>query len=119
MTTLHAGVIAVQGDVSRRAGAVERAAEAYGVGAEVIEIRNDDLVPGCDVLLMPSGESTTIPRLLEREGIADGIRAHAETEKPVLATYAGFTVAPRDAKDDHVTMPDLLDAAVSRNAFGR
>ena len=119
MTTLRAGVVAVQGDVSEHADAVERAAEAHGVDAEIVEIRSDGLVPDCDVLLMPGGESTTISRLLEREGIADEIRAHVEAEKPVLATCAGLIVASRDAKDDRVTTLDLLDATVDRNAFGR
>ncbi|WP_148416029.1 pyridoxal 5'-phosphate synthase glutaminase subunit PdxT [Haloferax sp. KTX1] len=119
MTTLRAGVVAVQGDVSEHADAVERAADAHGVDAEIVEIRSDGLVPDCDVLLMPGGESTTISRLLEREGIADEIRAHVDAGKPVLATCAGLIVASRDAKDDRVTTLDLLDATVDRNAFGR
>ncbi|POG53898.1 pyridoxal 5'-phosphate synthase glutaminase subunit PdxT [Haloferax marisrubri] len=119
MTTLRAGVVAVQGDVSEHADAVERAAAAHGVDAEIVEIRSDGLVPDCDVLLMPGGESTTISRLLEREGIDDEIRAHVEAGKPVLATCAGLIVASRDAKDDRVTTLDLLDVTVDRNAFGR
>ncbi|CQR51138.1 MULTISPECIES: pyridoxal 5'-phosphate synthase glutaminase subunit PdxT [Haloferax] len=119
MTTLRAGVVAVQGDVSEHADAVERAADAHGVDAEIVEIRSDGLVPDCDVLLMPGGESTTISRLLEREGIAGEIRAHVDAGKPVLATCAGLIVASRDAKDDRVTTLDLLDATVDRNAFGR
>ncbi|RDZ46222.1 pyridoxal 5'-phosphate synthase glutaminase subunit PdxT [Haloferax sp. Atlit-10N] len=119
MTTLRAGVVAVQGDVSEHADAVERAAAAHGVDAEIVEIRSDGLVPDCDVLLMPGGESTTISRLLEREGIADEIRAHVDAGKPVLATCAGLIVASRDAKDDRVTTLDLLDVTVDRNAFGR
>jgi len=119
MTTLRAGVVAVQGDVTEHADAVERAADAHGVDAEIVEIRSDGLVPDCDVLLMPGGESTTISRLLDREGIADEIRAHVDAGKPVLATCAGLIVASRDAKDDRVTTLDLLDVTVDRNAFGR
>ncbi|ELZ93189.1 MULTISPECIES: pyridoxal 5'-phosphate synthase glutaminase subunit PdxT [Haloferax] len=119
MTTLRAGVVAVQGDVTEHADAVERAADAHGVDADIVEIRSDGLVPDCDVLLMPGGESTTISRLLEREGIADEIRAHVDAGKPVLATCAGLIVASRDAKDDRVTTLDLLDVTVDRNAFGR
>jgi 5'-phosphate synthase pdxT subunit len=116
---LRAGVIAVQGDVSEHAAAVERAARLHGEEAEVVEIRQSGLVPDCDVLLLPGGESTTISRLLRSEGIAEEIKAHVEAGKPVLATCAGLIVASTDAKDDRVETLDLVDVTVDRNAFGR
>ncbi|WP_435196110.1 pyridoxal 5'-phosphate synthase glutaminase subunit PdxT [Natronomonas sp. EA1] len=117
--TLRAGVIAVQGDVSEHADAIRRAAASHGEDADVIEIRESGLVPDCDVLLMPGGESTTISRLLEREGIAPEIEAHVAANKPVLATCAGLIVASTDAKDDRVSPLGLVDVTVDRNAFGR
>ena len=117
--TLTAGVVAVQGDVSEHAGAIERAAHAHGEDSEVREIRDAGIVPDCDVLLMPGGESTTISRLLHREGIAEEIVAHAEAGKPILATCAGLIVASTDAQDDRVETLDLVDVTVERNAFGR
>jgi 5'-phosphate synthase pdxT subunit len=117
--TLRAGVLAVQGDVSEHARAIERAAAAHGESAEVVEIRDSGLVPECDVLLMPGGESTTISRLLHREGIAAEIEAHVAEGKPVLATCAGLIVAATDAQDDRVDTLNLVDATVERNAFGR
>ncbi|SDM04544.1 5'-phosphate synthase pdxT subunit [Halogranum gelatinilyticum] len=116
---LRAGVIAVQGDVSEHAAAVERAARLHGEEAEVVEIRQSGLVPDCDVLLLPGGESTTISRLLRSEGIAAEIKAHVAAGKPVLATCAGLIVASTDAKDDRVETLDLVDVTVDRNAFGR
>ncbi|WP_129114448.1 pyridoxal 5'-phosphate synthase glutaminase subunit PdxT [Halegenticoccus tardaugens] len=113
------GVVAVQGNVSEHAGAVERAARAADTEAEVVEIRRSGLVPDCDALVLPGGESTTISRLLRSEGMDDEIRAHAAAEKPVLATCAGLIVASRDAKDERVATLDLVDATVDRNAFGR
>ncbi|MFB6074369.1 MAG: pyridoxal 5'-phosphate synthase glutaminase subunit PdxT [Haloarculaceae archaeon] len=117
--TLIAGVIAVQGDVSEHAAAIERAAAAHGEDAEVREIRTAGVVPACDVLLLPGGESTTISRLLEREGIAPEIRAHVAAGRPALATCAGLIVAAADPQDDRVSELDLLDVTVERNAFGR
>lgn len=117
--TLRAGVVAVQGDVSEHADAIRRAAAAHGETAEVIEIRRSGLVPDCDVLLLPGGESTTISRLLQQEGIAPEIEAHVAAGKPVLATCAGLIVASADAKDDRVEPLGLVDATVDRNAFGR
>ncbi|WP_128477426.1 pyridoxal 5'-phosphate synthase glutaminase subunit PdxT [Halorussus pelagicus] len=117
--TLKAGVVAVQGDVSEHAEAVRRAGEAHGRETEVVEIRNSGVVPDCDLLLLPGGESTTISRLLHDEGIAEEIVAHVEAGKPVLATCAGLIVASTDAGDDRVQSLDLVDATVERNAFGR
>ena len=98
---------------------IERAAAAAGESVEVREIREAGVVPDCDLLVLPGGESTTISRLLAREGIDEEIRAHVAAGKPVLATCAGLIVASADARDDRVATLDVLDAAVERNAFGR
>ncbi|MHB9287043.1 pyridoxal 5'-phosphate synthase glutaminase subunit PdxT [Halobacteriales archaeon Cl-PHB] len=117
--SLRAGIVAVQGDVSEHGAAIRRAADAHGQTAEVVEIREAGLVPDCDVLLMPGGESTAISRLLAREGIDAEIRQHVAADRPVLATCAGLIVASSDADDDRVETLDLVDATVERNAFGR
>ena len=117
--TVTAGVVAVQGDVSEHADAVRRAADAHGESAEVREIRTSGVVPDCDVLLLPGGESTAISRLLARQGIDEEIRAHVADGKPLLATCAGLIVASTDANDDRVDTLDVLDVTVDRNAFGR
>ncbi|WP_336336497.1 pyridoxal 5'-phosphate synthase glutaminase subunit PdxT [Haloarcula brevis] len=117
--TLRAGVLAVQGDVSEHGTAIRRAGAAHDRTAEVVEIRESGLVPDCDVLLLPGGESTTISRLVHREGIADEIEAHVAAGKPVLATCAGLIVSATDAQDDRVDTLNLVDVAIERNAFGR
>lgn len=116
---MTAGVVAVQGDVSEHADAVRRAAEAHGETADVREIRTSGVVPDCDVLLLPGGESTAISRLLAREGIDDEIRSHVADGKPLLATCAGLIVSSTDANDERVETLDVLDVTVDRNAFGR
>ncbi len=116
---LTAGVVAVQGDVSEHARAIERAARAHGRESEVREIRTAGVVPECDVLLMPGGESTAISRLLDREGVASEIVAHVEADKPMLATCAGLIVASTDPQDNRVDELGVLDVTVERNAFGR
>lgn len=117
--SLTAGVIAVQGDVSEHADAIERAGAAHDETIEVREIRSDGVVPDCDLLLLPGGESTTISRLIHGEGIASEIETHVSDGKPVLATCAGLIVAAADAGDDRVDTLGLIDATVERNAFGR
>ncbi len=114
-----AGVLAVQGDVSEHARAIERAAAAHGLETDVRTIHTSGVVPDCDVLLLPGGESTTISRLVHREGIADEIVAHAEASKPMLATCAGLILVSADSVDGRVDTLGVLDVDVKRNAFGR
>jgi 5'-phosphate synthase pdxT subunit len=113
------GVVAVQGNVSEHVAAIERAAAATTDAVSVVEIREAGIVPDCDALALPGGESTTISRLLGSEGIDEEIIAHVEAGKPVLATCAGLIVASRDARDARVDTLGVVDAAVDRNAFGR
>jgi len=117
--TLTAGVVAVQGDVSEHGQAIQRAGEASGHEVEVVEIRRSGIVPGCDLLLVPGGESTAISRLVHREEIAAEIRDHVADGRPVLATCAGLILLSRDSGDERVETLDLLDVTVERNAFGR
>ena len=117
--TLVAGVVAVQGDVEEHAAAIERAATRHDRAVTVREIRSSGIVPECDLLAMPGGESTTISRLLHSAGIAPEIRAHVDAGKPLLATCAGLIVASSNAGDDRVDELGLIDVSVERNAFGR
>ena len=116
---LTAGVVAVQGDVSEHAAAIRQAGTEHDRETEIVEIRESGLVPECDVLLVPGGESTTISRHLHAEGIAPEIRDHVAAGKAVLATCAGLIVASADAHDERVDPLGLLDVTVDRNAFGR
>jgi len=117
--TLEAGVVAVQGDVTEHGDAIRRAAANHGEEVAVREIRQSGVVPECDLLSLPGGESTAISRLLEREGIGAEVVAHVEAGRPVLATCAGLIVASRDARDERVRTLGIVDVAVDRNAFGR
>ncbi len=117
--TLTVGVIAVQGDVTEHEMAIRRAARRHDVDPDVREIRTSGVVPDCDMVLMPGGESTTISRLLRKQGIDGEITSHVEAGNPLFATCAGLIVASRDPKDERVRSLNLLDVSVDRNAFGR
>ncbi len=117
--SLVAGVVAVQGDVSEHADAIRRAGEAHGEDVTVREVREGGIVPDCDLLALPGGESTTISRLIHDEGIADEIVAHVDAGKPLLATCAGLIVASSDPRDERVDELGVIDVTVERNAFGR
>lgn len=117
--SLTAGVLAVQGDVSEHAAAIERAAVADGRSIEVHPIHTADQLESCDLLSIPGGESTTISRLVCREGLGPAIEAHVRAGKPTLATCAGLILLSRDPNDERVASLGCLDVTVRRNAFGR
>ena len=67
---------------------------------------------GLDGLVMPGGESTTMTLGIEREGLAEPLRAFVRSGAPVLGTCAGMIMLDRA----HL---GLMDTLCERNAFGR
>jgi 5'-phosphate synthase pdxT subunit len=103
---LRIGVLASQGDFAAHADMLE------SLGAEPVEVRTPQGLEDLDGLVIPGGESTTIAKAIERDGLEPAIRAHAEAGRPILGTCAGMIVCDRD----HL---GLVDARAERNAWGR
>ena len=82
------------------------------LGAEPRAVRTREELEGLDGLVIPGGESTTMTIGVEREGLAEPLRAFAGSGKPVLGTCAGMILLDRD----HL---GVLDVTAERNAFGR
>ncbi|MEA1944259.1 MAG: pyridoxal 5'-phosphate synthase glutaminase subunit PdxT [Euryarchaeota archaeon] len=117
------GVIAIQGNVAEHVHALERTFAELGEHGEIIRIKQSGLVPDCDAIVLPGGESTTLARLIWREGIATEIQSAVRSGVPVLGTCAGLVLLAKDG-DDQITrtkqhLLGLMDIEVKRNAFGR
>jgi pyridoxal 5'-phosphate synthase pdxT subunit len=100
------GVLALQGGFAAHAEILRR------LGAEVREVRVPEDLDGLDGLVMPGGESTTMTLGVQREGLADPLRAFAASGRPVFGTCAGMIMLDRE----HL---GVLDMRCERNAFGR
>jgi len=100
------GVLALQGDFEAHARLLRE------LGAEPRLVRVPDDLEGLDGLVIPGGESTVMTLGIEREGLAEPLRALASSGTPVLGTCAGLIVLARD----HL---GVLDVVARRNAFGR
>jgi pyridoxal 5'-phosphate synthase pdxT subunit len=103
------GVLALQGGFAAHARVLR------SLGAEVREVRVPaDLSgpPPLDGLVMPGGESTTMTLGVEREGLAEPLRAFHAAGKPIFGTCAGLILLDRS----HL---GLMDIDAERNAFGR
>ena len=114
------GVLAVQGDVSEHVDAVSRAGEARGEEAEAVPVRRPATLEGLGALILPGGESTTISKILHRNGLFEPVRKRVEEGSlALLGTCAGMIVMAKRATDlDRETL-GLMDIEVVRNAFGR
>lgn len=103
---LQIGVLAIQGDFEAHRRMLE------SLGAEAREIRTPEELDGLDGLVIPGGESTTISKGMERDGLDTAVRGHLEGGRPILGSCAGMIVCDRD----HL---GLADYRCRRNAFGR
>ncbi len=110
------GVVALQGDVSEHVFAMER---ALGGKGSVVEIRRAGIVPECDGLVLPGGESTTICRQLESSGVGEEIKQAASAGVPIMATCAGLVLVSKAIEGACKVRPlCLMDTKIGRNAFG-
>jgi 5'-phosphate synthase pdxT subunit len=103
---LRIGVLASQGDFAAHALMLA------SLDAAPIEVRTPADFAGLDGLIIPGGESTTIGKAIERDGLVEPIRSLARSGRPLLGTCAGMIICDRD----HL---GLIDARARRNAFGR
>lgn len=99
------GILALQGDVRSHAEVLE------SLGASVRRVRVPAQLDGLDGLVLPGGESTTMTLGIEREGLAEPLRAAITGGLPTLATCAGLILLD----DEHLGVVDLH---CERNAFG-
>jgi 5'-phosphate synthase pdxT subunit len=103
---LRVGVLASQGDFAAHARMLAE------LGADPVEVRTSEQLTELDALVIPGGESTTISKAIERDGLEPAIHAHAGRGRPILGTCAGMIVCDRE----HL---GLIDLTTRRNAFGR
>jgi len=100
------GVLALQGGFAAHVRVLRE------LGAEVREVRTPADLDGLDGLVMPGGESTTMTLGVQREGLADPLRAFHAAGRPIFGTCAGLIMLDRG----HL---GLMDIVAERNAFGR
>ncbi|MDI9633350.1 MAG: pyridoxal 5'-phosphate synthase glutaminase subunit PdxT [Methanolinea sp.] len=111
------GVLALQGDVSEHIRGFERALRDAGIpDGTVVPVRRPSDLGGLCGIAIPGGESTTISRLIEKNGLFDPL---AHFDGGVFATCAGMVLAATRVDDPRVRPLGLIEMTVRRNAFGR
>ena len=107
------GVLGIQGDVAEHARALERA------GARARWVKRPEDLDEIAGLVLPGGESTMLRRLLDYEGLLDGIRKRYAEGMPVFGTCAGAILLANEVIGAPAPHLSLVDMTVRRNAFGR
>jgi len=120
---MRIGVIAIQGNVEEHIDSLKSALKQANREAHILKIKHKGLVPSCDALIIPGGESTTLGRLMEREGITSEIRTAARSGVAIMGTCAGLVLLAKHGDDQvektNQALLGLMDIKVNRNAFGR
>jgi pyridoxal 5'-phosphate synthase pdxT subunit len=103
---LRIGVLAIQGDFEAHRRMLS------SLGAEATEVRMPAQLGGLDGLVIPGGESTTISKGMERDGLDTAVREFHGDGGPIFGSCAGMIVCDTE----HL---GLADYTCRRNAFGR
>ncbi len=120
---MRVAVVGVQGDVEEHVVITRKALENLGIDGEVQAVRKSGVVSKSDAVIIPGGESTTISKLIWRDGIASEILELAKSGHPIMGTCAGLIVISKygdeQVRKTGTKLLGLLDARIRRNAFGR
>ena len=107
------GILAIQGDYAMHAKMLERIAAPWKLVKHASELEE---VSG---LILPGGESTTMLKFFEGEGMGEAIKRFAGAGQPVFGTCAGAILLAREVSNPPQASLGLLDIAIERNAYGR
>ena len=111
-TQLRIGVLALQGDFA------EHLAMLRANGVDAVEVRTLAQIDGCDWLVIPGGESTTIARLLIAFDMLEPLRERIRNGLPTWGTCAGAILLATDVPALDREPIGVMDMTVDRNAFG-
>ena len=107
------GILAIQGDYAMHAKMLDRIAAPWKLVKHASELEE---VSG---LILPGGESTTMLKFFEGEGMGEAIKRFAGAGQPVFGTCAGAILLAREVSNPPQASLGLLDIAIERNAYGR
>jgi len=107
------GILAIQGDFAMHAKMLDR------IGAAWKLVKHSSELEEVSGLIMPGGESTTMLKFFESEGVGEAIKEFAAAGKPIFGTCAGTILLAKDVLNPPQEHLGLIDITVERNAYGR
>ena len=107
------GILAVQGDFALHAKMLDR------IGTPWSLVKHPSDLDGAAALIMPGGESTTMLKFFDAEGLDQAILDFARQGKPIFGTCAGTILLAKQVLNPPQSHLGLIDITVERNAYGR
>ena len=107
------GILAVQGDFELHTRMLDR------IGAPWRLVKHAADLDEVGRLIMPGGESTTMLKFFEEEGLGPAIHDFAGEGKPIFGTCAGAILLAKEVLNPPQSHLGLIDITVERNAYGR
>ena len=107
------GVLAVQGDFALHGRMLDR------LGVPWRLVKHAAGLEDVGALILPGGESTTMLKFFEGEGLGPAILTFAGQGKPIFGTCAGTILLAREVLNPPQAHLGLIDITVERNAYGR
>jgi 5'-phosphate synthase pdxT subunit len=107
------GILAIQGDFAMHAQMLDRIRAPWKL---VKQARDLEEAGG---LIMPGGESTTMLKFFDNEGMGEAITNFAAQGNPVFGTCAGAILLAKEVLNPPQERLGLIDIAIERNAYGR
>lgn len=110
------GILAFHGDVTEHIETTKNAFQNLHLDIKIIPVRTKDSLSILDALIIPGGESTTLHKLCEREGMWEDMKQI----KNIFGTCAGAIMLAKTVHhmtSDQKTL-ELMDIEIDRNAYG-
>lgn len=106
------GVLALQGAFAKQRMVISR------LNVPSRDVKYPEDLDGCDGLIIPGGESTTMTELIDFVGMRQPLEQFAH-KRPVMGTCAGLILMATQVSDPRVKTLNILNIDVVRNAYGR
>jgi 5'-phosphate synthase pdxT subunit len=107
------GVLALQGDYALHQRMLER------IGCRSRQVRKAAELEDLDALVIPGGESTTMLKFIQEEGLLEPLRKLYADGAALFGTCAGVILLAKEVTSPSQASLGLLDVTVERNAYGR
>ncbi len=106
------GVLALQGAYQKHVDILSR------LEVKSRLIRKASELTGCNALILPGGESSTISLLMQNNGLHEAIKDFANNQA-VMGVCAGMIMMANEVDDDRVIPLGLIPFKAIRNFYGR
>jgi 5'-phosphate synthase pdxT subunit len=106
------GVLALQGDFAKHQAMLRL------LKIETVLVKKPGDLHGCEGLIIPGGESTTLTKLIQKCNMYEPIREFT-AKHPIMGTCAGAIMVASSVDDQRIEPLQLIDISVARNAYGR